>query len=98
LTPGHALLDAALEHQVFHEAADGIVGERGDDGGVEAEAPLQPAGDVVLSAALPDLERARGVTRRLPGSSRSMTSPRATQSHRHESADLSFSSGMGRED
>ena len=67
LDPRHALLDAALEHQVFDEAADGVVRERGDDGGVEAEAALQPAGDVVLAAALPHLERARGVDAEVAG-------------------------------
>ena len=61
LHPGHALFDAALEHQVFHEAAHRVVGQRGHDGGVEPEAALQPARDVVLAAAFPDLEGAGGV-------------------------------------
>ena len=28
------LADAALQHEVFDQAADGIIGEGGDDGGV----------------------------------------------------------------
>ena len=52
LDPRHALVDAALKHQVFDEAADGVVGERSDDGGVQAEAALSA--------------RARRCTRRRP--------------------------------
>ena len=54
-------IDAALENEVFNEAADGIVGERGGDGGAQAEAAAQAAGDVVFAAALPHLKLARGV-------------------------------------
>ncbi len=54
------LVDAALQHQVFEETADGVVGERGDDGGLEAEAAAQASGYVVLAAALPDVEAACG--------------------------------------
>ena len=61
LHPGDALFDAALEHQVFHQASHRVVGQRGHDGGVEAEAALQPARDVVLAAAFPHLERASGM-------------------------------------
>ena len=50
------LVDAALEHQVLDEPADGVVGERGDDRRAQPEAAAQAAGDVVLAAALPDLE------------------------------------------
>ena len=53
-------VDAALQDQVLDQPADLVVGERGDDGGAQAEAAAQPAGDVVLAAALPDLERAGG--------------------------------------
>ena len=49
---------AALVDQVFQQPADRIVGEGGDDGGALAEAAPQAAGDVVLAAAFPDLERA----------------------------------------
>ena len=56
--PPDALLDAALEHQVFDEASDRVVGERRHDGCRQAEAAAQPAGDVVLAAAFPGLERA----------------------------------------
>ena len=41
--------------------------ERGDDRGPQPEAPAQPAGDVVLAAALPDPERARGADAPLAG-------------------------------
>ena len=54
-------VDAALEHEVFDEAADGVVGERGGDGGAEAEAATEAACDVVLASAFPDLELAGGV-------------------------------------
>jgi len=54
-------VDTALEHEVFDEAADGVVGERGGDGGAQAEAATEAAGDVVFAAALPDLELAGGV-------------------------------------
>ena len=55
------MIDAALEDEVFDEAADGVVGERGGDGGAQAEAAAQSAGHVVFAAALPDLELACGV-------------------------------------
>ena len=58
-------VDAALEHQVLDEPADRVVGERGDDRGAQAEAPAQPAGDVVLAAALPGAE-ARAPSRSAP--------------------------------
>ena len=54
-------VDAALQDEVFDEAADGVVGEGGGDGGAQAEAAAEAAGDVVFAAALPDLEVARGV-------------------------------------
>ena len=54
-------IDAALQDEVFNEAADGVVGERGGDGGAQAEAAAQAAGHVVFAAALPHLELARGV-------------------------------------
>ena len=54
------LADAALQHEVFDEAADGIVRERGDDRGVHSKAALESAGDVVFAAAFPGAEVARG--------------------------------------
>ena len=54
-------IDAALQHEVFDEAADGVVGERGGNGGAEAEATAQAAGHVVFAAAFPNLELARRV-------------------------------------
>ena len=59
--PAHVgLVDAALVHQVLHQGAHGVLGQSGDDGGVEAEAPLEPASDVVLTAPLPCAEGPRG--------------------------------------
>ena len=83
------LVDAALVDEVFDEAANGVVGERGDDGGAQAKAALEAAGDVVFAAALPGLESVRVVwTRPMPGSRRSMTSPSETRSHLQDSLDL----------
>ena len=53
-------VDAALEHEVLDQPADLVVGERGHDRGPQAEAAAQPAGDVVLAAALPGPEGAGG--------------------------------------
>src|SRR5205085_7146140 len=55
------LIDAALVDQVLNQSPYGIVRQRRDDGRVHPEAALEAARDVVLAAALPDLERARGV-------------------------------------
>ena len=61
MTPsGHILADAALQHEVFDQAADGIIGEGGDDRGVKTEAALEAASDVVLAAAFPGAKVARG--------------------------------------
>ena len=57
--PDHMrLVDAALVDEVLDQTADRVVGERGDDRRVEPEAAAQPACDVVLAAALPDVEAA----------------------------------------
>src|SRR5262249_5077385 len=49
--PAHqALVHASLIHQVFDQASDGIVGERSHNRGVQPEAALQAARNVVLSA------------------------------------------------
>ena len=53
-------VDAALEDEVLDQPADVVVGERGHDRGAQPEAAAQAAGDVVLAAALPHPERARG--------------------------------------
>src|ERR1022692_2872863 len=45
------LLHAALIDQVLDKATDWVVGQRGDEPGSQAEAPLQPARHVVLPAA-----------------------------------------------
>ncbi len=52
-------VDAALIHEILKQAADGIIGEGGDHGGVQAEAALQAARDVVFAAAFADIERPR---------------------------------------
>ena len=52
-------LDAALVDEVVDQPADGVVGERRHDRGAKTEAALEAAGDVVLAAPLPRLERAR---------------------------------------
>ena len=52
--------DAALQDEILEQPADVVVGERGADGGLEAEAAAQAAGDVVFAAAFPDPELARG--------------------------------------
>ena len=67
LHPPDALVDAALEHQVFDQAAHRVVGERRHDRGGQAEAAPQPARDVVLAAAFPHLERAGGVDAAVAG-------------------------------
>ena len=51
---------AAGLHQRLDEPSDVVVDERRDDGGAQTEATSQGAGDVVLTAAFPDVERAGG--------------------------------------
>ncbi len=53
-------IDAALQHQVFQQPTDGIVGQRGHNGRAQPKAAAQPARHVVLTAALPSLKAARG--------------------------------------
>lgn len=53
-----ALVDATLQDQVLEEAADGVVGECGDDRRAQPEAAAQTSRHVVLAAALGDGERA----------------------------------------
>ena len=60
-------IHAALQDEVFDQAADGVVGQRGGDGGAQAEAAAQSAGHVVFAAALPHLKLARGVDAALAG-------------------------------
>ena len=55
-----ALVDAAAQDELLDETADGVVGERADERRAQAEAAPQAARHVVLAAALPDLEGARG--------------------------------------
>ena len=47
---------AALQNKILDQPPDLVVGERGANGGLEAEAAAQAAGDVVFAAAFPDLE------------------------------------------
>ncbi len=66
--PAHvALVDAALQDQVFEQAADRVVDERAHERRAQPEAAAQAARDVVLAAALPDAERARRVDPRVAG-------------------------------
>ena len=52
-------VDASLQDEVLEQPADVVVDERGDDRCALAEAPAQPARDVVFAAAFPHLELAR---------------------------------------
>src|SRR5436190_6022819 len=55
--PSHILLgNAALQHEIFDEPSDGIVGQRGDDGSIESEAAPKSASDIVFTAAFPCTE------------------------------------------
>ena len=66
--PAHVrLIDSTLIDQVLHKPSHGIVRERGDDRGLEPEAALQPAGNVVFAAAFPHAERSRRVHARFAG-------------------------------
>src|SRR5262249_17915836 len=61
------LVDPALVDEVLHQAADGVVDQRRHQRRLQAEAALEPARDVVLAAAFPDLEAPRGVDAALAG-------------------------------
>ena len=61
------LVHAALVDEVLDEPAHRVVDEGRHHRGVEAEAALEAAGHVVLAAAFPDLEGARGVDAALAG-------------------------------
>jgi len=52
---------AALKHEVFDQAANGVIGQCCGDGGTQSEASAQAASNVVLAATFPDLKLARGV-------------------------------------
>ena len=54
-------IDATLQHEILHEAAHGIVGQRGNDRRAQAETAPQAARDVVLAAAFPGPKRSRRV-------------------------------------
>jgi hypothetical protein len=55
--PSHILLaNAALQHEIFDQPSDGIVGQRGDNGSIESEAAPKPASDIVFTAAFPCTE------------------------------------------
>ena len=60
-------VDASREHQVLDEAADRVVYEGRDDGGLQPEAAAQATSDVVLAAALPDVEAPSGRDPPFPG-------------------------------
>src|SRR5690606_3021011 len=74
--PAHAVVllptdeggvDAAGQDEVLDESAHLVVREGGDHGGAQPESTPQPARDVVLPAALPGAEAARGADAPLPG-------------------------------
>jgi hypothetical protein len=50
-----------MQNQVFNEASDRVVGERGGNGCAQSETAPQRTRDVVFAAALPHLKTARGV-------------------------------------
>src|ERR1700675_2159790 len=53
------LVYASLIDKVLQQPPHGIIGERRDDRGVQAEAALQSAGDIVFAAALAHIEGSR---------------------------------------
>ena len=53
-------VNAALLDEILHQHTDLVVSESGDDGGVQAEALVQAADDVVLAAAFPCTEASCG--------------------------------------
>ena len=55
------LIHTALVDQILDKPTDRIVGKCCHDGGIQTEASLQSARDVVFAAAFPNLERARRV-------------------------------------
>src|SRR3989442_3738765 len=60
--PAHQrLVHAALINKILKKPADGIIGERGDDRGVQAETTFQPACDVVFPTALAHFKGSGGV-------------------------------------
>ena len=54
-------VDAALQNEIFEQAAHGVVHEHRDDGRALAEAAAQAARHVVLAAAFPGVEGTGGV-------------------------------------
>src|SRR4029077_8902824 len=59
--PSNVLLrNTPLQHEIFDEASDRIIGERSDDGGLETKAAAQSSRHVVLSAAFPSAKMAGG--------------------------------------
>src|SRR6516162_1664934 len=53
-------VDSTLQHEIFDQAADGIVGQRGDNGGLQAKAATKAARDIVFAATFPDAKLPRG--------------------------------------
>src|SRR5215470_9204700 len=59
--PAYVLLrDPALQHKVFDQSSDRVVGKRRDDRSFQAKAAPQPTRHVVLTAALPYSKLAGG--------------------------------------
>ena len=83
------LVDAALVDEVLDQAADGVVGEGGDDGGVAGRSSACRPRATLYSPPPSQTWKARAVWMRpSPGSRRSMTSPRLTRSKRHVGSGL----------
>src|SRR5262249_44840866 len=61
------LVDAALKDQILDAAPDRVVGECRNERGVESEAALETAGNVIFAAAFPGAERPRGMNARVSG-------------------------------
>ncbi len=58
---------AARVDERLDEPSDVVVDQRRDDGGAQAEAAAQGAGDVVLAASLPHVEGPGSADARVPG-------------------------------
>jgi hypothetical protein len=68
VAPDHVRhVDAALHDEVFHQPAEIVLRQRGDDRGALLPALPHRAGDVVLAAPFPHLERSRVAHAAEPG-------------------------------
>jgi hypothetical protein len=51
-------VDSSLEHQIFDQTADGVIGKSADDSGIQPETTAKAAGDVVFASAFPSAKMA----------------------------------------